>query len=113
MVYKGVVGTTDGGGTLTLPTENVQVGDTYLVSSSGDPIYTKTSDVSIVNNKDYYTLSGTTFTKVGTPVVGSLNTYYEKVNDVEDGDLFIAAGDEYKLTTDTALNGAKTYYTRS
>lgn len=40
--------------------------------------YKKTADTTIVSGKDYYTKSGTTFTKVTTPQASGLSDYYEK-----------------------------------
>ena len=119
MVYKGIVGVQDNGAILALPTSNVQVGDTYLVSPLATYIYTKTSDTELDNNKTYYALSMGGFVEVNAPTQGSLSSYYEKVptsaadNKVEGGDLFIATGDEYAQTSDIAIDATKTYYTRS
>ena len=41
--------------------------------------YEKTTDTDIVSGKDYYTKSGTTYTKVASPAKASLADYYEKV----------------------------------
>lgn len=41
--------------------------------------YQKTADSDIVSGKDYYTKSGTTYTKVTSPAKASLADYYEKV----------------------------------
>lgn len=41
--------------------------------------YQKTADTSIVSGKDYYTKSGTTYTKVTSPSDSSIADYYEKV----------------------------------
>lgn len=40
--------------------------------------YEITEDVAINSSKTYYTKNGTTYTKVDSPVVGSISTYYEK-----------------------------------
>ena len=41
--------------------------------------YQKTADTSVVSGKDYYTKSGTTYTKVTSPSDSSIADYYEKV----------------------------------
>lgn len=41
--------------------------------------YKLTSDTALVSGKEYYTKSGSNYTKVTSPVVGSIATYYEKV----------------------------------
>ena len=41
--------------------------------------YQKTADTSLVSGKDYYTKSGTTYTKVTSPQESSIADYYEKV----------------------------------
>lgn len=41
--------------------------------------YQKTADTTVVSGKDYYTKSGTTYTKVATPAAASIADYYEKV----------------------------------
>lgn len=41
--------------------------------------YQKTADTDIVSGKDYYTKSGTTYTKVASPAKASLGDYYEMV----------------------------------
>lgn len=114
LTYKGTVGS-QSATTLTLPTENVQIGDTYLVDTNVANVYTKTLDTTLTNGKTYYTLSDGAFTAVQSPSVGNLSNYYEKViaDGVEGGDLLIATGNEYVPTQDTTVNGAKTYYTRS
>lgn len=43
--------------------------------------YAKTEDTAVVDGKDYYTLSGSTYTKVASPQTASIATYYEKVSD--------------------------------
>lgn len=48
-----------------------------ITEEEGDPIYTKTSDTSLTEGKTYYTKSGTTYTAVKNPVVGSISSYYE------------------------------------
>lgn len=74
--------------------------------------YALTSDTSLDTSKTYYTRSGDaepyTYTAVTSPVVGDIGTYYEKT--------LVTAGnptDVYNKTTDTAIDSAKTYYTRS
>lgn len=42
-----------------------------------EAVYTKTSDVELDSGKIYYTKSGTTYTAVKSPVVGSISNYYE------------------------------------
>ncbi|MDD4849660.1 MAG: phage capsid protein [Gemmiger sp.] len=44
-------------------------------------VYAKTEDTSVVAGKTYYTLSGGNYTKVASPVVGSLSSYYEKTRE--------------------------------
>lgn len=50
----------------------------------GEIGYVKTADTAIVSGKDYYTRSGTdpnyTYTKVTTPAVADIATYYEQVS---------------------------------
>lgn len=41
------------------------------------PIYKKTVDTEIVDGKEYFTLSGSVYSKVAKPVKGSISTYYE------------------------------------
>lgn len=41
--------------------------------------YQKTADTDVVAGKDYYTLSGSTYTKVASPAKASIGDYYEKV----------------------------------
>lgn len=48
-----------------------------ITEEEGDPIYAKTSDTSLTEGKTYYTKSGTTYTAVESPVVGSISSYYE------------------------------------
>ena len=48
-----------------------------ITEEEGDPIYAKTSDTSLTEGKTYYTKSGTTYTAVENPVVGSISSYYE------------------------------------
>ncbi|MBS6247894.1 MAG: hypothetical protein KH454_01450 [Eggerthella sp.] len=43
--------------------------------------YQKTADTSLVSGKDYYTKSGTTYTKVTSPQESSITDYYEKVGE--------------------------------
>lgn len=114
LTYKGTVGR-QGSSVLSLPIENVQNGDTYLVDAGIINIYTKTKDTSIQNGKKYYVESSGSFAEVDSPQSANLNTYYEKVNsqEVSSGDLFIAVGDEYQLSVDTSVNSLKEYYTRS
>lgn len=45
--------------------------------------YQKTADEDIVAGKDYYTLSGSTYTKVANPAKASLADYYEKVGEAK------------------------------
>ena len=114
LTYKGLVGSTATGAVLTLPTENVQIGDTYLVAQNVHNIYTKTQDTTTVGTgKTYYTISGSDFVEVTVPSDSNIANYYEKVisSGVESGDLFIATGDEYAASTDTAVDATKTYYT--
>ena len=61
-----------------------------ILVASGDlsgRTYTLTSDTAIVTGKTYYTRSGTegsyVYTKVDTPAVGSISTYYERDKSVE------------------------------
>ena len=42
--------------------------------------YEKTNDTAVVDGKDYYTLSGSTYTKVASPATSSIASYYEKVS---------------------------------
>lgn len=46
--------------------------------------YEITNDTAIDNTKTYYTKSGETYTAVASPVVGSIATYYEKVEGSKD-----------------------------
>nr|DAP18471.1 MAG TPA: major capsid protein [Caudoviricetes sp.] len=48
-----------------------------ITEEEGDPIYAKTSDTSLTEGKTYYTKSGTTYTAVESPAVGSISNYYE------------------------------------
>lgn len=52
--------------------------------ASGDPVYVKTTDETIVTGKTYYTrtVSGSTitYTTVSTPSAESLDSYYEKID---------------------------------
>lgn len=43
--------------------------------------YAKTEDTAVVDGKDYYTLSGSTYIKVAAPATASIGDYYEKVSD--------------------------------
>lgn len=44
---------------------------------NGKPVYAKTSDTTIDNNKTYYTTDGVTYTKVDKPTNDDISTYYE------------------------------------
>jgi hypothetical protein len=46
--------------------------------SSSKPLYVKTTDTTIIENKTYYTLSDKEYSQVSTPESGKLSTYYEK-----------------------------------
>ncbi len=48
-----------------------------ITEEEGDPTYAKTSDTSLIEGKTYYTKSGTTYTAVESPAVGSISNYYE------------------------------------
>ena len=42
-----------------------------------DAVYTKTTDVALVDGKTYYTKSGSTYTAVASPDVANIGSYYE------------------------------------
>lgn len=46
--------------------------------------YVLTTDTAIDSNKKYYTKNGETYTEVASPVVGSIATYYEKIEGSRD-----------------------------
>ena len=50
-----------------------------MVNQYGTYNIQKTADTDIVPGKDYYTKSGTTYTKVASPAKASLGDYYELV----------------------------------
>lgn len=45
--------------------------------------YQKTADTALVDGKGYYTLSGSTYTKVASPQVASIGDYYEKIGEAK------------------------------
>ena len=51
----------------------------YIDASFGSGVYVKTTDTAIQSGKTYYTLTGTAYTAVASPVLASIEDYYEKV----------------------------------
>lgn len=66
-----------------LVTLKIKTGD--LLIATGTEGYALTSDSAINPYKDYYTLSGTTYTKVTSPSAANLSSYYEKTGTIVSG----------------------------
>lgn len=69
-----------------------------------EEMYAKTSDTDIVPGKNYYTLSGSTYTKVESPTKANLNSYYEVTAGKFEGTYF--QGYITELTKSSPSDGA-------
>lgn len=66
---------------MSLPTNIAYWGSRLVVIDDACPValsYAKTTDTALVADKEYFTLSGTTYTKVENPDVGDIDDYYEQ-----------------------------------
>lgn len=75
----------------------------YYEAEVTNPQYALTTDKELVDGGEYYTEESGVYTKVATPAVENIKTYYVVVT---------PSKTTYKKTTDTAIDENKTYYTR-
>lgn len=84
-----------------------QDGIDYLIPdpeiTHGDPYFERTSDVEILEGKEYYNVVGM---QVPMPREAYINTYYELTTETVDGRTY----NVFSRTNDTTINPEKTYY---
>ena len=72
--------------------------------------YNKTTDLAIDSNKDYYTKDGDTYTKVTTPVVADIGTYYVKTSAYDAVKVLVVSDNGVVVIMDKTTSGAQNLY---